>query len=102
MVVGGVGFLTMIVSGIVVYNGLQEDCKKGFQDEVTCDPDEEQIESGLHWMGAGALLTLGAIAVIGTIDLIEWAGKSATTSEENGEVRARRKEDEAIPIPAAP
>lgn len=100
LVLGGVGMLTMIVSGAVVADGLQEDCKKGFQDEVTCDPDEEQVESGLRWMGAGAILTVVGAATYGAI---EWANRSAAQPEKPKEVPLRRTdEDVGNPIPVAP
>lgn len=73
-----VGLVTMIVSGAVVADGLQEDCTKGFQDQATCDPDQEQVQSGLVWMGGGALLTAGAVAGWGVLELVDRAGARAS------------------------
>lgn len=100
---GVVGVATMIVSGVVIADGLQEDCKKGFQDEVTCDPDEEQVVSGMRWMGAGAILLVAGAAVYGTVELVEWASRSAARSEAPKEIPLRRtEEDVGNPIPVAP
>lgn len=100
---GVVGMFTMIVSGLVVADGVQEGCEKDYRGEVSCRPDEDQVVSGLRWMGAGAILTVVGSVAYASIDFIDRSIRNKGGPEEpKGVPRQRIEEDVGIPIPAAP
>ena len=100
---GAVGIMTMVVSGLVIADGVQEGCEKDYRGELTCSPDEEQVVSGVRWMGAGAILAVVGVVAYGSIVFIDRALRTKGGSEDPKEVPLRRtEEDVGNPVPSAP